>query len=917
MTKKEFQELTAKRVIYLDGATGTSLSKAGMPAGVCPEQWVLEHPQVLVQLQRGYIRAGSDILYAPTFSANGVKLREYGIYDQMEDMIRKLVGLSKQVITQEQESLTASSQNHQTGQGCGEYRRVYLAGDLTMTGELLVPLGKMEFEELVDLYKEQILYLVKAGVDLLVVETMMSLGEARAALLAAREVCDLPVMVTMTFQADGRTMFGTDGETAAVVLESLGASAIGANCSTGPKEMESVIRSMASVTSIPIIAKPNAGLPKVNERGETYYDMSAETFAAQMIGLTQVGASMLGGCCGTDPQYIQTLRETIKAREANEAGEAAVRRQPGKYYLSSERKTLSFDLDGSFFLIGERINPTGKKKLQGELREGSMEMVRRFACEQEEMGALVLDVNMGMSGVSEEELMLRAIQEVGEVSDLPLSLDSSSPQVLESALRHYHGRALVNSVSLEREKMEKLLPIVAKYGAMFILLPLSDKGLPENLKEKQSIIQKVSSRAYELGMRKEDIIVDGLVTTIGANKKAALETLETIRWCRDEQLATVCGLSNISFGMPNRTYINAAFLTLAIGAGLTMAIANPSQVFMKGMSLGTDLLLGKDGADLRYIEQVQSLTEETPRSEGNKTVQTAAAREAAVVQIATARETAVVQTVTAKETATVRATAQSESEETRFLSLLEASILKGNRNGIQELTKQALDAQISPERILQEALLPAIRQVGEWFEKGKYFLPQLIASAETMKLAVALLEPLLTNDMDDAAGNKPVVIIATVEGDIHDIGKNLVALLLKNNGFQVIDLGKDVKAETIAESASAHHAAVIALSALMTTTMHRMKEVIACVRAKGIDAKIIIGGAVVTKGYAKEIGADGYSQDAAGAVRLVEELTKTGETARTVRLADELTKTSETAGKVRLADELTKTGETADRGRFT
>jgi 5-methyltetrahydrofolate--homocysteine methyltransferase len=926
MNREEFKRLAAEEILFLDGATGTNLSRAGMPAGVCPEQWVLSHPRALVDLQRGYIRAGSDILYAPTFSANRIKLMEYGLYPQMEEMIEGLVALSKQAVEEELGHSSVDSGK----------RRVYVAGDLTMTGELLVPLGRMAMDELVEIYKEQIGYLVKAGVDLLVVETMMSLNEARAALLAAREVCELPVMVTMTFEQSGRTLFGTDAETAAVVLESLGASAIGANCSSGPKEMEALVRRMAGVTNIPVIAKPNAGLPKVDEEGQTYFDMSAEVFGEEMKELVKAGATILGGCCGTDPSYIETLKN-ILSEASGKVGikewydrNQLTRRPAGRYYLASERQTHSFGVDDGFFLIGERINPTGKKKLQGQLREGSMELVRQFAREQEEMGARVLDVNMGMGGVSEVDLMLQAIQEIGEISNLPLSLDSSSPEVIEAALRHYPGRALVNSVSLEPEKIEKLLPIVAKYGAVFILLPLSEKGLPENLDEKKEIIRTIMERAYALGMSKEDIIVDGLVTTIGANKHAALETLETISFCKELGMATVCGLSNISFGMPNRAYINGAFLTLAIGAGLTMAIANPSQNFVKGLSLGTDLLLGKEGADLRYIEEADAIKDMKPGDSAinvarndtmsksgaitptmskpgasnlavsnsdvnNLAVSNQGASNPAMSDPGT-NNLALSNSVSSKPSIsdpgthnfamtnfagsnpttpdTVEGILQGDDpreNESKFIRIMEDAVLKGNRGGIVELTNQALAAGLSPEILLQEALLPAIRKVGELFEKGKYFLPQLIASAEAMKHAVAVLEPLLITKGDEMH-NRPVVIIATVEGDIHDIGKNLVALLLKNNGFQVVDLGKDVKGEAIVEAAKVHCASVIALSALMTTTMQKMKDFIALAKSEGLDAKIIIGGAVVTKEYADEIGADGYSKDAAGAVHLVESL---------------------------------------------
>lgn len=837
MTREEFITLSKDHILYLDGATGSNLVKAGMPSGVCPEQWILEHQDVMLQLQKDYVQAGTNILYAPTFTANRVKLAEYHLEKNMTSMIRDLVAISKKA--------AESTPGHP----------VYVAGDLTMTGEQLKPMGKMELETLIDIYKEQILCLVDAGADLLVVETMMSLAETRAALIAAKEVCDLPVIATLTFEADGRTLFGTDAKTAAIVLESLGASAIGANCSTGPAQMESIISEMVSHTRIPVIAKPNAGLPFLDENGTTCYNMEAEEFAEEMEVLVNAGATILGGCCGTTPEFIRQIHE----RFGTDAKVAASRRPDGIRYLTSEHITHSFGLDDGFFVVGERINPTGKKALQAQLREGSFEKVIQFAEEQEACGAKVLDINMGMSGIDEKASMLRALEEVSGVTNLPLSLDSSYVEVLEAALRNYPGRALVNSVSLETEKFEKLLPIVAKYGAMFILLPLSDAGLPKDIEEKKEIIHKIYDRALSLGMCKEDIVVDGLVATVGANPKAALETLETIRYCKENGFATICGLSNISFAMPERSFVNTAFLTLAIQAGLTMAIANPSQELLMSCALAADLLLNKEEAALRYIEYAGGVRERREEKEAEL------AKKLALLEN---------QGTTAKTgnagNAAKEATADNGPQINEMQDKLKTAVLKGNRNGIVKITKEALESGEKPAELLNQVLLPAINQVGEFFDQGKYFLPQLIASAEAMKNSIEVLEPLLQTG--GTGEEMPVVVIATVEGDIHDIGKNLVALMLKNHGFHVIDLGKDVPQAKILESAKEHHAEFIALSALMTTTMQRMREIVAAAKEEGITAKIIIGGAVITQEYADEIGADGYSKDAADAVKLAKSL---------------------------------------------
>ena len=838
MTREKFIDFTKDHIIYLDGATGSNLVKAGMPSGVCPEQWILEHREVMLQLQKEYVQAGTNILYAPTFTANRVKLAEYHLEKNMSSMIHDLVAISKEA--------AASTPGHP----------VYVAGDITMTGEQLRPMGKMELEDLIAIYKEQILCLVDAGADLLVVETMMSLAETRAALIAAKEVCDLPVIATLTFEADGRTLFGTDAKTAAVVLESLGASAIGANCSTGPAQMEGIISDMVSVTMIPIIAKPNAGLPFLDENGTTCYNMEAEEFTEEMQVLVNVGATILGGCCGTTPEFIRQLHD----RFGTVAQATATRRPEGIRYLTSERITHSFGLEDGFFVVGERINPTGKKALQAQLREGNFEKVIQFAEEQETCGAKVLDINMGMSGIDEKLCMLRALEEVSGVTNLPLSLDSSYVEVLEAALRNYPGRALVNSVSLETEKFEKLLPIVAKYGAMFILLPLSDAGLPKDMEEKKEIIHKIYDRALSLGMRKEDIVVDGLVATVGANPKAALETLETIRYCKSNGFATICGLSNISFAMPERGFVNTAFLTLAIQAGLTMAIANPSQEMLMSCALATDLLLNKEEAALRYIEYAGGVKERREEKEAELSRKLALLEQQGTKADST-DNTEVPSAVTAsKDTPQIN-----EMQEK-----LKTAVLKGNRNGIVKITNEALESGEKPVELLNQVLLPAINLVGEYFDQGKYFLPQLIASAEAMKNSIEVLEPLLQTG--NSGEEMPVVVIATVEGDIHDIGKNLVALMLKNHGFHVIDLGKDVPQAKILETAKEHHAEFIALSALMTTTMQRMREIVAAAKQEGITAKIIIGGAVITQEYADEIGADGYSKDAADAVKLAKSL---------------------------------------------
>lgn len=818
MTKEQFRTLLNQKILILDGATGTNLQRAGMPTGVCPEAWILEHPEVLVNLQMDYINAGSNIVYAPTFSGNRIKLEEYGWENELESINRRLVALSKEAVAR-------------TGY------RAYVAGNLTMTGRQLYPIGKLKLEELIDVYKEQIRVLAEADVDLLVVETMMSLAEARAALIAAKETCELPVIISMTYNEDGRTLFGTDPETAVTVLQSLGADVIGINCSTGPAEMIPMVERMRRYATVPILAKPNAGMPELVD-GETVYAMTPEQFAEYGRQLVEAGAGIIGGCCGTTREHITALAQTVRLMDVPEV--TAER----KRLLASERQMLEIDIDGSFLVVGERINPTGKKKLQEQLREGKLDLVVQMAEEQEENGAAVLDINMGMNGIDEDAMMQKVIYEVTNTVNLPLCIDSSHVDIIEHALRIYPGRALINSISLEKEKFEKLLPIARKYGAMFILLPLSDQGLPKDIEEKKQIIHTIYDRALELGFAKEDIVVDGLVATVGANKNAALETLETIEYCKKELgLATICGLSNISFGLPERSFVNTAFLTMAISKGLTMAIANPSQELLMNAAFASDLLLNKEGADVRYIENVKTLSVASGAAGAGSAGKNAGAGAAGQNGSGSAAGTH---------------------------SRLYENVLKGNKRTMLEDVKAYLAEGGSPQSVIEEHLIPAINEVGELFDQKKYFLPQLIASAEAMELAISHVEPLLPKA--ENGEEMPTIVMATVEGDIHDIGKNLVVLMLKNYGYRVVDLGKDVPKEVIIDAAIKENASIIGLSALMTTTMMRMKDVVEYAKEKQVTAKIIIGGAVITQSFADEIGADGYSKDAAEACRLVERL---------------------------------------------
>jgi len=803
MTKQELQDLFQKGPIILDGATGSNLMAKGMPMGVCPEDWIYHHKDAIVSLQKAYVEAGTQILYAPTFTANRIKLAEYGMEDRLEELNRAMVRYSREA--------------------AGD--RAFVAGDLTMTGRQLYPVGDLMFEDLVDVYKEQVRAILKEGVDLFVIETMMSLQECRAALLAVKETCDLPVMISLTYNEDGRTLYGTSPEIAMVVLEHMGADIVGVNCSTGPLAMIPLVKAMLPYADIPIMVKPNAGMPEL-ENGETVYKMTPEEFADACEQLVDAGAWVVGGCCGTRPDHIKALADRMRGKKVEPI------QKKNRPVLTSERGFVEVTLDGGFKVVGERINPTGKKALQEELRSGSMQMVRQFARDQEIAGAAILDVNMGTNGIDEKATMLDAIYEVISTVDLPLSIDTSYVDVMEAALRIYPGRALINSISCEAEKMKELLPIAKKYGAMFVLLPLSQAGLPKDLDEKKEHITHVLEAARAIGLQDNDAVVDVLVATVGANPSAALECFETISYCKDTlHLPTICGLSNISFGMPQRIFVNTAFLNVALSKGLTMAIANPSQELLMYTALATDLLLGKEGASERYLGTVPTTA---MKMVGSKDVK-----------------------------------ADSQTKEEAHHPIFDC-VVKGDKESIIREVKKEVEAGEKPSAVIEKYLIPGINQVGEYYDNKKYFLPQLIAGANAMKEAMEYLEPLLLADKKDEA--KATVVIATVEGDIHDIGKNLVVLMLKNYGYRVFDMGKDVPAESIVNKAIEENAQIIGLSALMTTTMMRMKDVVDLAKEKGCQAKIIIGGACITESFAEEIGADGYSKDASECVKLIDSL---------------------------------------------
>ncbi|HYA13536.1 MAG TPA: homocysteine S-methyltransferase family protein [Syntrophales bacterium] len=796
--KRKIINLLNKRVVILDGATGTELQRRLMPAGVCPEVWCLKNPQTIQRVHAAYQNAGSDIIYTGTFGANRIKVSQYG-EKNIRDINRRLSLLARSAVG----------------------NKVLIAGDISSTGHFVEPFGDLMFEEAVDIFKEQARGLLEGGVDLFVIETMMDIQEARAALIAVKELTDHFTMVTMTFETNGYTLSGTDPVTALITLQSLGADAVGCNCSTGPDAMVNFIAAMKPYATVPLVAKPNAGMPRLKGK-DTVFDMGPADFASFGKQFVASGVNLIGGCCGTTPEHIKVLKK--------EVGNAPVIAPARKSIsaVSSARDFKIFDPGSPLFIVGERINPTGKKALQQELLEGKTAIVRQMAKDQEKDGADLLDVNVGVHGIDEIATMRKTLHLLSTSTDLPLVIDSPNVETIKEALRIYPGRALINSISGEKEKIKKLLPIAGKYGAMFILLPITSNEIPEFAARRKEIIKDVYQAARRYGFTKDDIVADGLVMTVASNQQAASEALKTVAWCaKSFKMRTILGLSNVSFGLPGRKWINTAFLAMAASSGLTMAIANPTDRELMSVDMAADVLTGKDqGAAMyiRHFSEQPAIDKAAPSAEKHSPVQ----------------------------------------------RLYEA-ILEGDREDITNIVEATITSGADPTLLVDDIMIPAMTRVGVLFDQRKYFLPQLMASAEAMKAALGRLEPLIRHETEEAGIG--VIILATVKGDIHDIGKNIIALMLRNHGYKIIDLGKDVQAEVIIEAMRKANPDVVGLSALMTTTMVNMKEVIDFAKTEGFSCPFIVGGAVVTKAFAGSIGAS-YAKDGVEAVRVVEQLVR-------------------------------------------
>ncbi len=810
MNRREFHALLQARPLLLDGATGTELFKRGLPPGASPEKWVLDHPEVIRQLHREYYAAGSDIVLACTFGANRIKLADHGLSDQVREMNYDLARLSRAVVPPGR----------------------LLFGDISPTGQLVEPFGPLPFEEAVAVYRELARALLEGGVDGFMIETMMDIQEARAALLGVREVApDLPALVGMTYDHSGRTLSGTPPEAALVTLQSLGADAVGANCSTGPEEMLALLGRMLPYARVPLFMKPNAGMPCLRD-GRAHYELAADEFALAVGRGVGLGARIVGGCCGTTPDHIRAVRGLLDQQPA-EARPAP----PPRVALSSPRGIVDFsERDGHpppLVLIGERINPTGKKAFQAELLAGDFGRVLAFAEEQARAGAAMLDVNLGLGGVDEAAALRTAVALLAPAVAQPVAVDSVDPAAMEAALRLYPGRALVNSVSGEKSRLEGILPLAARYGAMAIALPVGEGFIPATAAERMRVAKDIAAGAARAGLERDDLLVDGLAMTVSADPDAGAAALDFIGACAAEGFRTVLGLSNVSFGMPERKWLNAVFLAMAQARGLAAVIANPSAELLLEAMASADALLGRAGAAAAYIERF-ARPPESPR----------------------------------------RAVPVPAPADSTPAALAARAVLKGNVKQAGELARKAAASGIRAGALVSDHLVPAIVRAGELFERTEYYLPQLMLAGEAMRLALAGIEPDLAAERRAGAGGggRGRVVIATVKGDVHDIGKNLVALMLRNHGFEVFDLGKDVPAGDIARAAREREASLVGLSALMTTTLSAMREAIRAVRDDGFAGGVMVGGAAVTEHFAREAGADGYAPDAVSAVKLAGEL---------------------------------------------
>ncbi len=800
--------LQNKEILLIDGAMGTQLQEKGMPANANPAEFALNNKNIIKQVHLDYLRAGTNIILTSTFGGTKFKLpSSLSVHEYnkcMAEVAREAVNEAKQA---------------------GFSHPMFVAGDVGPTGLLIRPLGNEEPMTLFEAYKEQVIGLVAGGVELIFIETQFDIAEAKLAVAAAKSVCDLPIFISMTFEGES-TLTGTSPKVFAATMENMQVDAIGVNCGAGPEQMLPIVEELLKYSKLPVFAEPNAGLPElIND--ETVFRLPAEPFAELTYTIAEIGASLLGGCCGTSPKHIACLKEELK--KTFDITKQITRKEHSSVQITSRSELVLLGALHPIALIGERINPTGKKLLSAEFQNSSATLAMQYAEEQIASGANLLDVNVGAAHVDEKKFLPFMVEQLISKYTMPLVLDSSDTQALINALPYYPASCLVNSISGEEQKMEILAPHVKLWGCPTVLLPLKGSELPTSAKERINIIEDLLKKAEKYGLSKEMLLVDVLALTAASDPSAPRAALQTLEYCRSLGIASTIGLSNISFGLPARELINAAFLSLAAAAGLNSCIGNPMNTRFKEELDSVNLLLGHDKQASNFIENYANYSAKSNSQDLNKANK-----------------------------------AQSQKEELN----LESAIITGNKEEIIKLLETELSKGTQAFEIINSTLIPALNIVGDKYEKKEYFLPQLLRSAETMQKAFKHLKPLLTND---ASMQKGKIILATVEGDIHDIGKNIVALVLENHGYTILDLGKDVKAETILEEAQKNNVDAIGLSALMTTTMPRMKECVELMKKQGLEYKVFIGGAVVTEDYAQSIDAI-YAQDAVSTVKLLEKV---------------------------------------------
>lgn len=874
--RKNIMDRIGREWLFFDGGTGSILQEKGLQPGELPETWNLLHPDRILDLHRGYLEAGADIYNTNTFGANRLKFPE-----NLDEIVTAAVKLAKEARTQ-----------------AGRDEDAYVALDIGPTGKLLAPMGDLSFDDAVDIFGEVVRIGAREGADLVLIETMNDSYEAKAAVLAAKENCDLPVFITCVFDGSGKMLTGGTPESVVAMLEGLGVDALGVNCSLGPAQMIPIVERLVKAAHVPVLVNPNAGLPKSVD-GKTVYDVGPEEFAGYMKQIAALGAAAVGGCCGTTPDYIR-------------AEIAAVRPLPllppqgrAQTVIASFSRTVEIGRAARPVIIGERINPTGKKRFKQALVDHDIDYIVDQGLQQEDAGADVLDVNVGTPEIDEVALLDEVVCRLQSVLALPLQIDTSNPEAMERALRHYNGKALINSVNGKQEVMAEVFPLVKKYGGVVVALALDEDGIPYNADDRIRIAEKIYATAAEYGIRREDIVIDGLCMTVSSDPRSALVTLETIRRIRDELGgSSILGVSNISFGLPARELINAYFFEMALQNGLSCAIINPNNHAMMQAYRAFCALTNQDENFQRFIsayagykspdKQVSdALTAYKTRvlnalgvsagdlqasgrplggSGSNAGFGTGAAGAGAA---GLSSDNVSGAGASAGSSGSGRAAGADDGRgpgalagKSRLVEAIERGMAKPAADATREalLTRNALD-------IINQDLVPALDVVGQGFEKGTVFLPQLLMAAEAAKAAFAVVKESMAGSAQESKGR---VILATVKGDIHDIGKNIVKVLLENYGYDVIDLGKDVPPETIVETALRENIRLVGLSALMTTTVVNMEETIRQLHEQKPDCRIVVGGAVMTQDYADKIGADCYGRDAMTTVRYADELAEKG-----------------------------------------